>query len=215
MRVVQDWCRARNEACMAPGAMNALVEKLAPVADRIAPSATDMIRRDHTKVLAAFHRYDPAASPQTKRALAGTICLALEVHAQIEEEIFYPAVRALDGQMVDKSIPEHDEIRASIAALRGMDAATPEHDAALMRLMRTVMHHVADEETTMLPHAERALGARIGELGARMMKRRLELMAPRAGEIARNTAGALSRNTLLFGAGALVAASLLLRRRLR
>jgi hemerythrin superfamily protein len=192
-----------------------LAEKLAPMAERLSPSATGMIRRDHAKVIAAFHRYDPSSSPQTKRALVATICLALEVHAELEEEIFYPAVREIDPQVVDKSIPEHDEIRASIATLRGMEADTPDYDAALLRLMRTVMHHVADEETTMLPQAERTLGERVDELGARMMKRRLELMMPRAGEIARNTAGAMSRNTMLFGAGALLAASLLLRRRFR
>ena len=49
----------------------------------------------------------------TKQALANTICLALEIHAQLEEEIFYPAMRELapEGILVGKSVPEHDEIR--------------------------------------------------------------------------------------------------------
>ena len=60
---------------------------------RISPSAANMIRMDHTHVLASFHQYSPDSRPQTRKALANSICLALEIHAQLEEELFYPALR--------------------------------------------------------------------------------------------------------------------------
>jgi hemerythrin superfamily protein len=185
--------------------MNAIAEKLSP-------NATDMIRRDHSKVLAAFHRYDAAARPQARQALVNTLCLALEVHAQIEEEIFYPAMRGTEPQAVDKGIPEHDEMRRLMGELRAMDPENADYGPRFMALMRTVIHHVADEETTLLPQAERMLAGRLGELGGQMLRRRLQLMAPRAGEVARNSAGAMSKNTLLMGAGALLAGLFVLRR---
>jgi hemerythrin superfamily protein len=178
--------------------MNAVMRKLAP-------SATDMIRADHTRVLATFHRYDVDSRAQLKQALVGTICLALEVHAQIEEEIFYPALRAAKSTLVDELVPEHEEMRSLIATLRSMDAADPQYDATFMELMRAVIHHVADEETMLLPNAETLMGGRLGELGAQMMKRRLELNAPRVGEMARNAARANPTSAVLLAMGALLA----------
>lgn len=171
----------------------------------VSPSATDMIRMDHTRVLASFHRYALDAQPRTKQGLVNTVCLALEIHAQVEEEIFYPALRSLDPQGVEKSVPEHQEMRRLIALLRAMDPAGPEYDATFMELMRAVLHHVADEETTLLPDAERRLADRLGELGAQMSRRRIELGAPRAGELARNMARAVPPKAVMVGAGALLA----------
>ncbi len=183
--------------------------------NKLSPSVTNMIRMDHTHVMTAFHQYDADTPVRTRQALANTICLALEIHAQLEEEIFYPAMREMapEGLLVSKSIPEHDEMRRLIAQLRGMQAGDEGFDATLMELMRDVMHHVADEETTLLPAAERLLGAeRLGELGARMTRRRLELSAPRAGEIAANTVKSIPASTMLLGAGALLAGTYVLRR---
>ena len=166
--------------------MNAIVEKLGP-------SATDMIRADHTRVLATFHRYSPDLSPREKRGLADTICLALEVHAQIEEEIFYPALQGIDPEVVAKSLPEHAEVKRLVLALRGMSPTEPAFDSTVMELMRKVIHHVADEETTLLPDAERQLAAELPELGLRMAK-------------------AMSGKGVLIGAGdALVGGALLAR----
>jgi hemerythrin superfamily protein len=177
------------------------------------PSAADMIRADHTRVLAAFHRYDIHARPGVKQALVNTVCLALDIHAQIEEEIFYPAVRALDPGLVDKSVPEHQEMRRLIGQLRGMDAANLEYDGTFMQLMRDVIHHVADEETVLLPQAERVLADQLPELGARMSARRVQLAAPRMGEMAMNSARAHPAGSMLFAAGGLMALYALTRAR--
>ena len=169
------------------------------------PTITNMIRADHTHVLATFHQYEIDTSPGTKKALVNTICLALEIHAQLEEEIFYPAMReiARDESAVAKSIPEHDEMKRLVARLRTMEPADTDYDATVMELMRDVLHHVADEETVLLPDAERSLADQLEELGAAMTRRRLELVAPKTLEIAWNTARALPASNVLMGAGAI------------
>ena len=171
---------------------------------QLSPSITNLIRLDHTQVLSAFHQYELGSPPRVKKGLADNVCLAIEIHAQLEEELFYPALRAVaDNEILRKSTPEHDEMRGLIARLRNMPVDNPAFDDTFFELMRHVMHHVADEETMLLPEAERALGAELGELGARMMRRRLELALPRAGELARNGVRALP-GSLLAVAGALV-----------
>jgi hemerythrin superfamily protein len=190
--------------------MNSLLKKLSP-------TITNMIRMDHTHVLVTFHQYEADTHPQTKKALVNTASVALEIHAQLEEEIFYPAVRRVvtDPVVIDKSVPEHDEMRRLIARLREMEPSDADYDRTFMELMRDVMHHVADEETILLPAAERLMADELSELGARMTKRRLELVTPRAGEIAGNTLRALPASTMLMSVGALVAGGVVLNRALR
>jgi hemerythrin superfamily protein len=176
------------------------------------PTVTNMIRADHTHVLATFHQYEVDTAPGTKRALVNTICLALEIHAQLEEEIFYPAMRdvAGDAGVVGKSVPEHDEMRRLVARLREMEPEDAGYDSTVMELMRDVLHHVADEETILLPDAERALADRLEELGSAMTKRRLELIAPKSLEIAWNQVRALPASNVLMGAGAVALVVMLL-----
>ena len=169
------------------------------------PRITTMIKLDHAHVLAAFHRYRTDAPQWRKAAIVNTICAALEIHAQLEEEIFYPALRAANptATVLDKSVPEHDAMRESIAKLRSMDPGSTGFDATLMELMREVLHHVADEETILLPMAEAILAADLRRLGARMNTRRVQLIASRPAELAINSAGAFPVLTLsLAGAAA-------------
>jgi hypothetical protein len=181
------------------------------VISKLSPSITSMIRLDHTHVLATFHRYKMDTPAETKRALVNTACLALEIHAQLEEEIFYPAMESVQGGVLEKEVPEHDAMRRLIGRLRTMEPTDAAYDTTFMELMRTVIHHVADEETILLPAAETLLADKLGELGAQMTKRRFQLAAPRTGEIVGNTVRAMPASTMLMGAGALLAGSLLLR----
>jgi hypothetical protein len=182
---------------------------------RVAPDATSQIRADHTHVLAIFHRYRLDGRGRDRRALVDAACLALEVHACLEEELFYPAMHALDGDAdeVEARVPEHDRMRELIARLRATSPDDPGFDDDFMALMREVIHHVAEEETVMLPDAERRLGAeRLDEIGGQMARRRLALMAPRAPEMAANMARAAPASTAVVAAGALLGAALLARR---
>ncbi|MES1265818.1 MAG: hemerythrin domain-containing protein [Variovorax sp.] len=181
---------------------------------RISPSVTNMIRMDHTHVLTTFHQYESDASVRVKKGLVDQVCVALEIHAQLEEEIFYPALRAVaDTEFVRKSVPEHDEMRRLISQLRKREPTDAGFDETFYQLMNTVMHHVADEETLLLPAAERVLADQLGELGMRMTKRRLQLAAPRTGEIAGSMARSVGgAGAVVAGAGALLACSYLLAR---
>lgn len=166
--------------------------------NKLSPSITDMIRFDHSHVMVTWHQYTTSSRDSVKKALADTICDALEIHATLEEEIFYPVMRQLNGAepVLQKSVPEHDEMRAIIAELRGTKPADIRHDHLMHKLMRDVIHHVADEETVLLPEAERMLSKeRLEELGAQMTRRRLALIKPKAGEIAKNSAIGFSGST--------------------
>jgi hemerythrin superfamily protein len=174
--------------------------------DKLTPDATTQIRLDHSHVLATFRQYHPDSSPKVKQGLVGSACLALEIHAQLEEEIFYPALRHVsDNPVLQRSQSEHEEMRRLIGLLRGMEPSDARYDETFMTLMRSVLHHVADEETTLLPEAERMLPERLTELGRQMTRRRLQLAGPRAGEIAASLARAMPRSTIAVTLGMLAA----------
>jgi hypothetical protein len=180
---------------------------------QLSPSITNMIRLDHTHVLTAFHQYEVGASDRLRKGLADNVCLALEIHTQLEEEIFYPAMRAVaDNEVLRKSTPEHDEMRGLISRLRNMPVNDASFDDTFFDLMRHVMHHVADEETQLLPAAERLIPDQLHELGARMTRRRLELAGPRATELASSMARSLSAGSIVAAGSALLAGACLLTR---
>ncbi|HYF59095.1 MAG TPA: hemerythrin domain-containing protein [Burkholderiaceae bacterium] len=187
-----------------------------PITRRISPDAIEQIRADHTHVMAAFHQYRIDDRSRVRRALVDQICLALEVHATLEEEIFYPAMRdaAEDRDLVDdRLVPEQEEMRELIARLRSTDADDPSFDPTFMELMRLVIHHVAEEETVLLPDAERVLGREaLQDVGARMTQRRVALMAPRAGEVMGSAVRAAPATTAMLVAGTLIGATYVARR---
>ncbi len=167
----------------------------------VTPGITTLIRLDHTHVLALFRRFRPYTSPGKKRALVANACLALEIHAQLEEEIFYPALLEAVGpnSVLDKSVPEHDNIRKWIETLRALEPGDDEYDVSFFTLIREVLHHVAVEETMLLPLAEEVLGDQLGELGLEMNRRRMQLLKPHMREIA---ATSVRSFPVLFGAAA-------------
>lgn len=180
---------------------------------QMSPSITKMIRMDHTHALSVFHKFQTDLSPDRKKAIVESVCLALEVHAQLEEEIFYPALRevAADNEALQKAEPEHAEMKRLIGTLRSMQPTDPEYDLRFQELMRDVIHHVADEETVLLPAAELLLKDRLGELGAEMTQRRIQIAGPRMGEIAGNTLRAMPGTAMLMAGGLLAGGYLLTR----
>jgi hemerythrin superfamily protein len=184
-----------------------------PLMNHLSPPITKMIRMDHTHATALFHKFETDASPERKKAIVESVCLALEVHAQLEEEIFYPALRevAAENEALQKAEPEHAEMKRLIGTLREMQPTDPEYDLRVQELARDVMHHVADEETMLLPAAELLLKDRLGELGAQMTKRRMELAGPKLGQMASSTMRAMPGATMLM-AGGLLAGGYLLKR---
>ena len=155
--------------------------------------ATHILAQDHRTAEELFAKFEGASGKSAKEKIAKQICDELKIHAQIEEEIFYPAVRKLmsDSEVMRNSIPEHDEMRRMIGELRQLEPGTYAYDDKVYELMREVLHHVADEETVLLPAAERSLAGQLDELGAEMTRRRLQLAGPQAGKIGLNMARAM------------------------
>jgi len=150
----------------------------------MAQSATDMIREDHRKVEQLYRRYQSSQGPAAaKRALAEQICHELEVHASIEEGIFYPAVQVKLGRdnagLVDEALREHGELKKLIGHIRdgGDDLA---REKGMQALMQSVEHHVQEEERQLLPQAEQRLGAELERVGAQMQQRKQEALLPTA-----------------------------------
>jgi hemerythrin superfamily protein len=181
--------------------------------DSMTPDITRMIRLDHAHVLAAFRRYRSRLTEARKKALVENVCLALDVHAQLEEEIFYPAMRriAAASGILEKSVPEHDEMRTLIRSMRDMEPLDAAYDETFRKLIRIVLHHVADEETVLLPLAEELLPNELGHLGRLMTRRRIELLRPHAAQAAATTIRTFPIGAAAAAVGVLTAGWLILR----
>lgn len=174
------------------------------IVERVAPGAADLVRRDHQALLTLFHRWGLQRPRRRRRALALSCALALEVHARVEEEILYTALReAGPSEFLLGAPAEHARMVTLIAQLRQMPADDPAQDGVFLTLMREVLHHMAEEETRFLPEVERVLHGRLGELGAQMMARRMALMAPRLPALAWHRLGAMRAASAWLLAGAL------------
>jgi hemerythrin superfamily protein len=186
---------------------------MATLLTQLAPSATNLIRLDHNQVMTAFQQYETCLSDRMKRGIVDNVCVSLEIHAQVEEEVFYPVLRLVfDNDLMRKSPVEHDEMRTLISRLRQMVTSDPMFDETFFELMRLVLHHVADEETTLLPAAERLIPEQLSDLGARMTRRRFELTASRGSELAGSFARSFSPRTVLATASAMLSSGYLLAR---
>jgi len=143
----------------------------------------NLLKDDHRKVKELFRAYESAGEKayQKKGTIAGQIFQELDVHAQIEEEIFYPAVQAKadqEGQtMVEEAEEEHHVVHVLLGELRTMDVQDEHFDAKMTVLIENVEHHIGEEEQEMLPDAKKTLGSELDQLGEQMAQRKQELMA--------------------------------------
>jgi hemerythrin-like domain-containing protein len=123
--------------------------------------ACDLLDADHKAVKKMFKDYDELAGSKARGAadkrlqLARTICTELTVHAQVEEEIFYPALRAVlkDTDMLAEAEVEHAGAKDLIAQLNGMDQADEMFDAKVKVLGEYIDHHVKEERNEIFPKA--------------------------------------------------------------
>ena len=119
--------------------------------------AIAMLKADHQRVRDLFAQYEATRNLETERTLAAQVFLELETHAQLEENIFYPAVKeeTKEGpELVKESLEEHQTIKQLMQELRGMAHDTDAFDATFHELMANVEHHVQEEEADMFPLAE-------------------------------------------------------------
>lgn len=143
-----------------------------------AQDATTLLRADHKLVSDLFEDYEKSRVRSKKQALAQQICSELTVHAQIEEEIFYPAVKAAlkDDELIPEATVEHASLKDLIAQLESGDDDEEMFDAKVKVLSEYVKHHVKEEQNEIFPKAK-ATRLDMNELGARLAERKADLMA--------------------------------------
>ncbi len=152
--------------------------KKVPAKKVVHKEATAMLKADHRLVSDLFDQFEKTKSDARKESIVAQICKELTVHTQLEEEIFYPAVKAAlkDHELVPEATVEHGSIKDLIAAVQGKTPFGEMYDAKVRVMGEFVKHHVKEEEKEMFPKARDAkLDMR--ELGARIAARKEELMA--------------------------------------
>jgi len=149
------------------------------------PDAVTLLKADHAEVKKCFKAYqklvDKDADGGERQAMAEQICLLLTVHAQIEEEIFYPAAREVLGEavdLVDEADVEHASAKDLIAQIQSMQPDDDHYDAKVKVLGEYIDHHVQEEQDEMFPKVKDA-GMDTKAVGQQLSERKDELMAGR------------------------------------
>ena len=118
--------------------------------------AIALLKEDHEKVKGLFDQFEQAKSRGAKKKLVYRALEELKVHAAIEEEVFYPAVRKPVGkEVMNEADEEHHVAKLLIAELDVMDGSESHFDAKFMVLAENVRHHIKEEENEMLPKAQK------------------------------------------------------------
>ena len=142
------------------------------------PAAVLLLKQDHRQVEAWFDEYEQLESDAEKVALFDKIALALKVHTQIEEEIFYPESRGeVEEDMLDEAYVEHDGAKKLIAEIEAMKPSDEFYDAKVKVLGEYIKHHVKEEEQPGGIFAQAKKGDEdLEAMGARLKARKDELM---------------------------------------
>lgn len=143
-----------------------------------AKDAIALLKADHETVSGLFEEYEKANTSKKKKALVAAICTELTVHTQIEEEIFYPAIKAAlkDKLLVPEATVEHAGVKDLIAQLEGVEPEGEMYDAKVKVLSEYVKHHVEEEHEEMFPKVK-ASSLDLVELGAQMAARKADLLS--------------------------------------
>ena len=143
--------------------------------------AIALLMADHKKVKNLFKQFKKlrgkSASVQEKAALAQNICKQLKVHAQLEREIFYPAVRQTihDDDLMNEAEVELAYASKLIAQIESMPLRDDQYDAKVIALGEHMEYHVREVEGEIFPKIKRA-GIDTATLGAQMLERKWILM---------------------------------------
>ena len=141
------------------------------------PDALRMLKDDHDKVKGLFEKFESARRDDKKKGeIAQTICQELTVHTQLEEEIFYPAVReAIDDEdVMNEAVVEHGSAKDLIAEIEKMSPDEDMFDAKVKVLGEFVNHHIREEQNEMFPQV-RKTDLDLNALGDQMRSRKQQL----------------------------------------
>ena len=148
------------------------------------PDAVALLKKDHETVRKLLKRLDEAKGASERKALFERVREEVQVHSQIEEEIFYPAFRSAaeddkkELKIFFEAKEEHHIADVVIDELSGGDPAGSPYAAKCKVLKDLVEHHAEEEEEEMFPHAKRLMGKEaLADLGRRLAERKKELQA--------------------------------------
>lgn len=116
----------------------------------------EALKRDHNMVRDLSERYRSTQSKDVQMEAAREALVLLETHSQLEEGVFYPAVRQVDASMIGHFEQEHQKSDDLIHSLKGMSLDDPRADQMFRQLIDMVMHHIEEEETQFFPKLEQA-----------------------------------------------------------
>jgi hemerythrin superfamily protein len=142
------------------------------------PNALDLLRQDHNMVKDLFQRFEKTEERSKKKQIAEEAIMNLVVHAQIEEEIFYPAMRKQlgDVELLHEAREEHHVADTIMEELQTMKLSDKDYDAKFTVLAENVKHHIGEEEGEMFPKASEAGQKALEKIGDQLMERKQELM---------------------------------------
>ena len=142
--------------------------------------AVALLKKDHDEVEQLFKDFEKASGDGRKEKLARAICRELTIHAQIEEEIFYPACEGkVEEDLLKESYVEHDAAKLLIAEIEAGAPSDEFYDAKVKVLSEEIDHHVQEEEKRMeglFAQAKKA-GLDMDALGEQLAQRKMELLA--------------------------------------
>lgn len=158
--------------------MKTAIKKSETTTGSKAKEATVLLRADHKLVNELFEEYEKTRSTSKKKDLVAKICTELTVHAQVEEEIFYPAVKnALkDKELIPEAMVEHATLKELIAQVEGVQPDGEMFDAKIKVMSEYVKHHVKEEQNEIFPKAK-AADMDLVALGMKITERKEELLA--------------------------------------
>ena len=127
-----------------------------------------------------FGKYEKTRTAAKKKQIVEQLCNELTVHAQIEEEIFYPAVKKAlkDKELIPEARVEHETLKALIAQVEGAEPDGETFDAKIKVMHEYVKHHVKEEQNEIFPKAK-STSLDMMKLGAKLLDRKKELHAAR------------------------------------
>lgn len=149
---------------------------------KVPADALALLEQDHREVEAFYKQFEQADSSSEKSELAWKICVALTVHAEIEEEILYPKARRAieETDLLDEAEVEHMSAKQLIAEISAMSPRDKLFDAKVKVLVEYVKHHVKEEENELFPKL-RDSGLDLHAMGRKLAARKIELLAQLSG----------------------------------
>jgi hemerythrin superfamily protein len=137
--------------------------------------AIALLKADHRNVSSLLEEFE-TADGRNKSSIAQKICAELSVHAQIEEEIFYPAAREVldESDLIDEADVEHATLKGLVGRIESTASTDDHYDALVKVLGEYVKHHVKEEEGQIFPKV-RSNGMDVNAVGAELARRKEEL----------------------------------------